>query len=197
MSTSTRTGSEARGRFRSPIESKRTAAAWFKIATPRPRGTGLWPRPPRAARPQREGPRDDGGARHDAPPGEKRGYGSALALLLRTTPTHSVNAGSKPPQQHTVPLAQLFIGGKSLIGWYIGSSAVASTYGAAAGLIVYYCGSITQVRSFCLGPNSREHMPSCMAASDHQRRLKASFGLRRHDRPLAPNNHHALHDDHE
>ena len=23
----------------------------------------------------------------------------ALALLLRTTPTHSVNAGSKPPQQ--------------------------------------------------------------------------------------------------
>lgn len=31
---------------------------------------------------------------------------SALALLLRTTPTHSVNAGSKPPQQHTVPLAQ-------------------------------------------------------------------------------------------
>ena len=32
--------------------------------------------------------------------------------------------------------ALLFIGGKSLIGWYIGSSAVASTYGAAAGLIV-------------------------------------------------------------
>ena len=51
----------------------------------------------------------------------------------------------------------------------------------------YYCGSITQVRFFCLGPNSREHMPSCMAAGDHQRRLKASFGLRRHDRPLAPN----------
>ena len=32
--------------------------------------------------------------------------------------------------------ALLFIAGKSLIGWYIGSSAVASTYGAAAGLIV-------------------------------------------------------------
>jgi len=30
----------------------------------------------------------------------------------------------------------LFIVGKSLIGWYIGSSAVASTYGAAGGLIV-------------------------------------------------------------
>jgi membrane protein len=32
--------------------------------------------------------------------------------------------------------AILFIAGKSLIGWYIGSSAVASTYGAAGGLIV-------------------------------------------------------------
>ena len=32
--------------------------------------------------------------------------------------------------------AVLFIAGKSLIGWYIGSSAVASTYGAAGGLIV-------------------------------------------------------------
>jgi membrane protein len=32
--------------------------------------------------------------------------------------------------------ALLFIAGKSLIGWYIGSSTVASTYGAAGGLIV-------------------------------------------------------------
>jgi membrane protein len=32
--------------------------------------------------------------------------------------------------------AVLFIAGKSLIGWYIGSSAIASTYGAAGGLIV-------------------------------------------------------------
>jgi membrane protein len=32
--------------------------------------------------------------------------------------------------------ALLFIAGKSLIGWYIGSSAIASTYGAAGGLIV-------------------------------------------------------------
>jgi membrane protein len=35
-----------------------------------------------------------------------------------------------------VMTAILFIAGKSLIGWYIGSSAVASTYGAAGGLIV-------------------------------------------------------------
>jgi membrane protein len=32
--------------------------------------------------------------------------------------------------------AILFIAGKSVIGWYIGSSAAASTYGAAGGLIV-------------------------------------------------------------
>jgi tetratricopeptide (TPR) repeat protein len=32
--------------------------------------------------------------------------------------------------------AILFVAGKSIIGWYVGSSAVASTYGAAAGLIV-------------------------------------------------------------
>jgi hypothetical protein len=33
----------------------------------------------------------------------------ALALLLslaRTTPTHSVNAGSKPPQQQALPLTR-------------------------------------------------------------------------------------------
>ena len=31
----------------------------------------------------------------------------ALALVLRTTPTHSVNAGSKPPLQHAAPLPRL------------------------------------------------------------------------------------------
>jgi membrane protein len=46
-----------------------------------------------------------------------------------------------------VVTAVLFIAGKSVIGWYIGSSAVASTYGAAGGLIVlllwvYYTGQI-------------------------------------------------------
>lgn len=30
----------------------------------------------------------------------------ALALLLRTTPTHSVNAGSKPPKQQELPLVR-------------------------------------------------------------------------------------------
>ena len=35
-----------------------------------------------------------------------------------------------------IATATLFTIGKSLIGWYIGSSAVASTYGAAGGLLV-------------------------------------------------------------
>jgi hypothetical protein len=30
----------------------------------------------------------------------------ALALLLRTTPTHSVNAGPKAPQQQALPLTR-------------------------------------------------------------------------------------------
>jgi hypothetical protein len=50
--------------------------------------------------------------------------------------------------------------------------------GPPEGSSCYYCGSTTQVRSFCSGPNSREHMPSCMEASDNQR-------LRRHDRPFS------------
>jgi hypothetical protein len=54
------------------------------------------------------------------------------------------------------------------------------------------CGSTTQVRSSCSEPNWREHMPSCMAASDHRRRPKESFGLRRHDRPLASHYRRAL-----
>jgi membrane protein len=35
-----------------------------------------------------------------------------------------------------IATAALFTIGKSLIGWYIGSSAVASSYGAAGGLLV-------------------------------------------------------------
>ncbi|WP_378948157.1 YihY/virulence factor BrkB family protein [Mesorhizobium sp. ANAO-SY3R2] len=35
-----------------------------------------------------------------------------------------------------VVTAALFTGGKSLVGWYIGSSAIASSYGAAGGLLV-------------------------------------------------------------
>jgi membrane protein len=47
--------------------------------------------------------------------------------------------------------ALLFIIGKSLIGWYIGSSAIASTYGAAGSLIVLLLWVYYSVQIFLLG----------------------------------------------
>jgi membrane protein len=47
--------------------------------------------------------------------------------------------------------AVLFTVGKSLIGWYIGSSAVASSYGAAGGLIVLLLWVYYSVQTFLLG----------------------------------------------
>ena len=45
----------------------------------------------------------------------------------------------------------LFNVGKSLIGWYIGSSAIASSYGAAGGLIVLLLWVYYSVQTFLLG----------------------------------------------
>jgi membrane protein len=45
----------------------------------------------------------------------------------------------------------LFNIGKSLIGWYIGSSAIASSYGAAGGLIVLLLWVYYSVQIFLLG----------------------------------------------
>ena len=50
-----------------------------------------------------------------------------------------------------VVTAILFTIGKSLIGWYLGSSAVASTYGAAGGLIVLLLWVYYSVQTFLLG----------------------------------------------
>src|ERR1700730_2064430 len=50
-----------------------------------------------------------------------------------------------------VVTAVLFTVGKSLIGWYIGSSAVASSYGAAGGLIVLLLWVYYSVQIFLLG----------------------------------------------
>ena len=47
--------------------------------------------------------------------------------------------------------AILFIIGKSLIGWYIGSSAVASSYGAAGALIVLLLWVYYSIQIFLLG----------------------------------------------
>jgi membrane protein len=52
-----------------------------------------------------------------------------------------------------VATAVLFTIGKSLIGWYIGSSAVASSYGAAGGLIVLLLWVTTQRRYFYWVPS--------------------------------------------
>jgi membrane protein len=45
----------------------------------------------------------------------------------------------------------LFVAGKSLIGWYIGSSDFASTYGAAGSLIVLLLWVYYSVQTFLLG----------------------------------------------
>jgi membrane protein len=45
----------------------------------------------------------------------------------------------------------LFNTGKSLIGWYIGSSAISSTYGAAGGLIVLLLWVYYSVQTFLMG----------------------------------------------
>ena len=50
-----------------------------------------------------------------------------------------------------VVTAVLFTVGKSLIGWYIGSSAVASTYGAAGGLIILLLWVYYSAQIFLLG----------------------------------------------
>jgi membrane protein len=50
-----------------------------------------------------------------------------------------------------VATAILFTLGKSLIGWYLGSSAVASSYGAAGGLIVLLLWIYYSVQTFLLG----------------------------------------------
>jgi membrane protein len=47
--------------------------------------------------------------------------------------------------------AALFTIGKSLIGWYIGSSAVASSYGAAGALIVLLLWVYYSAQIFLLG----------------------------------------------
>ena len=50
-----------------------------------------------------------------------------------------------------VVTATLFTIGKSLIGWYLGSSAVASAYGAAGGLIILLLWIYYSVQTFLLG----------------------------------------------
>ena len=71
-----------------------------------------------------------------------------------------------------VVTAFLFSIGKFLIGLYIGSSAVASSYGAAGALSWRCYGSTTQRRFSCSGPSSLKSMPAITAASSRCRKLR-------------------------
>ena len=51
----------------------------------------------------------------------------------------------------SIVTAILFTVGKSLIGWYLGSSAVASSYGAAGGLIILFLWVYYSTQVFLVG----------------------------------------------
>ena len=80
--------------------------------------------------------------------------------------------------------AILFTVGKSLIGWYIGSSAVASSYGAAGALIVLLLWVYYSIQMFLLGAEftkiyanrhgSRQEQPVAAAGNEH--RMITHFG---------------------
>jgi membrane protein len=69
-----------------------------------------------------------------------------------------------------VVTAVLFTVGKSLIGWYIGSSAIASTYGAAGALIVLLLWIYYSVQIFLLGAEFTK-----VYANRHGSKLEAPF----------------------
>jgi membrane protein len=77
--------------------------------------------------------------------------------------------------------AVLFIGGKSLIGLYIGSSAVASTYGAAGGLIVLLLWSTIRARFSCSALRWPDLMHAFMEANGRPQSSGKRFGLRPRD----------------
>ena len=60
----------------------------------------------------------------------------------------------------------LFIAGKSLIGWYIGSSAVASAYGAAGALIVMLLWVYYSAQIFLLGAEFTKAYSDCGKSDD-------------------------------
>jgi membrane protein len=70
-----------------------------------------------------------------------------------------------------VVTAVLFTAGKSLIGWYLGSSAVASSYGAAGGLILLLLWVYYSAQIFLLGAEFTK-----VYATRHGARLEATQG---------------------
>jgi len=68
-----------------------------------------------------------------------------------------------------VVTAVLFTIGKSLIGWYLGSSAVASSYGAAGGLIVLLLWVYYSVQISYSGQSSQKSLQTGTVASEISR----------------------------
>ena len=84
-----------------------------------------------------------------------------------------------------VVTAVLFTIGKTLIGWYLGSSAVASSYGAAGGLIVLLLWVYYSVQVFLLGAEFTKIYATGMAANKRSRSLRGT----RHRRTTTGANH--------
>jgi membrane protein len=66
--------------------------------------------------------------------------------------------------------AVLFTIGKSLIGWYLGTTAASSGYGAAGALNSFFSGPIIPRRSCCLAPNSRVPWPCLSPTTNKEKR---------------------------
>ena len=79
----------------------------------------------------------------------------------------------------------LFTIGKSLVGWYLGSSAVASSYGAAGGLIVLLLWVYYSVQIFLLGAEFTK-----IFANQHGSKQDQPASLRPDHPPLRPKNNH-------
>jgi len=76
-------------------------------------------------------------------------FGVLFAAIYKVLPDRSLQWNDVVIGALTTSL--LFNIGKSLIGWYIGSSAIASSYGAAGGLIVLLLWVYYSVQIFLLG----------------------------------------------
>jgi membrane protein len=76
-------------------------------------------------------------------------FGVLFGAIYKVLPDRSLQWNDVVTGALTTSL--LFNIGKSLIGWYIGSSAIASSYGAAGGLIVLLLWVYYSVQIFLLG----------------------------------------------
>jgi membrane protein len=93
-----------------------------------------------------------------------------FAAIYKVLPDRSLEWGDVVVG--AVVTAVLFTVGKSLISWYVGSSAVASSFGAAGALIVLLLWVYIQPRYFCSGQSLLKFMLTGTAASKAIRFLR-------------------------